>query len=174
MVLEHWNSGKSTNSHEIDKNTQNTAKFGKNLIKYMSVQHVWNSFQLLGLFSCCKHANLSRNFVTEICKQCPETTMRDYVAKNWACTSHDVKGFAIGSFLECIVVERAKLMITSVIETLKTLVSDQCKADRLPAKFALKITTKLAFFHWLLLGEVYPEISTKFLWNQPIFPRICH
>ena len=31
----------------------------------------------------------------------------DYVAKNWALASHDVKGFAIGSFLERIVVERA-------------------------------------------------------------------
>ena len=31
----------------------------------------------------------------------------DYVGKNWVPTSHDVKGFAIGSFLERIVVERA-------------------------------------------------------------------
>ena len=37
-------------------------------------------------------------------------------------TSDDVKGFAIGSFLERIVVERAKLMMTSVRKTLKTLV----------------------------------------------------
>ena len=35
-------------------------------------------------------------------------------------TSHDVKGFAIGSFLECIVVERAK--DDPVIKTLKMLV----------------------------------------------------
>ena len=31
-------SGKSAKSCEIHKNTQNTAKFGRNLIKYMSVQ----------------------------------------------------------------------------------------------------------------------------------------
>ena len=37
-------------------------------------------------------------------------------------TSHDVKGFAIGSFLKHIVVERAKLMMTSIRKTLKTLV----------------------------------------------------
>ena len=37
-------------------------------------------------------------------------------------TSHDVKGFAIGSVLERIVVERAKLMMTSVRKTLKMLV----------------------------------------------------
>ena len=37
-VTEPRNSGKSTKSHEIHKNTQNTVKFGRNLIKYMSVQ----------------------------------------------------------------------------------------------------------------------------------------
>ena len=62
----------------------NPAKFGKNLIKYMSVQHIWNLFQLLGLFTCCKRANLSWKFVTETCKQPPETTRHDYAAKNWA------------------------------------------------------------------------------------------
>ena len=34
------NSGKSAKSREIHKNTKNTAKFGRNLIKYMSVQHI--------------------------------------------------------------------------------------------------------------------------------------
>ena len=33
-------------SREIHKNTKNTAKFGRNLIKYMSVKHIWNLFQL--------------------------------------------------------------------------------------------------------------------------------
>ena len=33
---------------KIHKNTQNTAKFGRNLIKYMSVQQFWNLSQLLG------------------------------------------------------------------------------------------------------------------------------
>ena len=37
-VAEPRNSGKSAKSCEIHKNTQNTAKFGRNLIKYMSVQ----------------------------------------------------------------------------------------------------------------------------------------
>ena len=37
-VAEPRNSGKSAKSGEIHKNTQNTAKFGRNLIKYMSVQ----------------------------------------------------------------------------------------------------------------------------------------
>ena len=37
-VAESRNSGKSAKSREIHKNTQNTSKFGRNLIKYMSVQ----------------------------------------------------------------------------------------------------------------------------------------
>ena len=39
-VVEPRNSGKSGKSSEIKKNTKNTAKFGRNLIKYMSVQHI--------------------------------------------------------------------------------------------------------------------------------------
>ena len=83
-----------------------SAKFGRNRIKYMSVQHFWNLSQLLGLFTCRKLANLSRNFVTEMCKQRPETTRRRLCCEKLG-TSHNVRGFAIGSFLERIVVERA-------------------------------------------------------------------
>ena len=104
-VAEPRNSGKSAKSREIHKNTKNTAKFGRNLIKYMSVQHIWNLFQLLGLFTCRKLTNLSWNFVTEMCKQRPETTRGRLCCEKLG-TSHDVKGFAIGSFLERIVVER--------------------------------------------------------------------
>ena len=75
----------------------------------------------LGLFTCHKLANLSRNFVTEMCKQCPKTTRRTLCCEKLG-TSHDVKGFAIGSFLERVVIERAKLMTTSVRKTLKMLV----------------------------------------------------
>ena len=39
VVAEPRNSGKSAKSPEIHKSTKNTAKFGRNLIKYMSVQH---------------------------------------------------------------------------------------------------------------------------------------
>ena len=56
-----------------------------------------------------------------MCKQCPKTTRRTLCCEKLG-TSHDVKGFAIGSFLERVVVERAKLMTTSVRKTLKMLV----------------------------------------------------
>ena len=85
-------------SRKIHKNTQNTAKCIRNLIKYMSVQHNWNFSQLLGLFTCRKLVNLSsRN---------SETTRRRLCREKLG-TSHDVKGFAIDSVLERIVVERA-------------------------------------------------------------------
>ena len=57
-------------------------------------------------FTCRKLAHLSQNFVTETCKQHPETTRHRLCCEKLG-TSHDVKGFAIGSFLECVVVERA-------------------------------------------------------------------
>ena len=56
-------------SREIPKNTKNTAKFSRNLIKYMSVQHIWNLFQLYGLFTCRKLAKVTWNSVTETYKQ---------------------------------------------------------------------------------------------------------
>ena len=59
-----------------------------------------------GVFTCRKLTNLCQNFVTETCKQRSETTRRRLCCKKLG-TSHDVKGFAIGSFLERIVVERA-------------------------------------------------------------------
>ena len=56
---------------------KNTAKFGRNLITYMPVQYILNVFQLLGLFNCRELAIFyHRTFVTETCKQCPETTRR--------------------------------------------------------------------------------------------------
>ena len=86
-------------SREIHKNTQNTAKFGRNLIKYMSVQQFWNLSQLLWVFTCRKLANLCQNLVTEMCKQRSETTRRRLCCEKLG-TSHDLKGFAIGSDLE--------------------------------------------------------------------------
>ena len=40
VVVELRNSGKSAKFREIHKNTKNMVKFGRNLIKYMSVQHI--------------------------------------------------------------------------------------------------------------------------------------
>ena len=82
----------------------------------MSVQHIWNLFQLLGPFTGRKLANLSWNFVTERCKQRPETTMRRLCCEKLG-TSHDVKGVHFWSIFLL-----KEQMMTSVRKTLKTLV----------------------------------------------------
>ena len=77
-VAKPWNSGKSAKFTKVHKIPQNSVE-------------IWN---------------LSWNFVTETCKHRPKTTRRRLCCENLG-TSYDVKGFAIGSFLERIVVERA-------------------------------------------------------------------
>ena len=72
-------SSKSAKSHEIHKNMRNPAKFAKNLTKYMSPQHIWKLSWLLGLFTCCKLANLPWNFVTAVSKQHLKTTRRSQI-----------------------------------------------------------------------------------------------
>ena len=148
---------------------RNTVKFGRNLIKYMSVQQFW---KLLGVFTCHKLANLCQNFVTEMCKQCCVTTRRRLYCEKLG-TSHDVKGFAIGSFLE-------EQMMTSVRKTLKTLVwSEQnwsisseicpennpkiCRffTDCFPAKFAPKIRAKFPR-NQLIFHNFVPKNPAKF------------
>ena len=122
----------------------------------MSIQHIWNLSQLLGLFTCRKLANLhvSLNFVTETCKQLLKTTRRIILRKLG--TSHDAKGFAICSFLERIVVEsRLEQMMTSVRKTLKALalrslppkfVQNSHKTTQFLCKFVPKNPAKLTFF----------------------------
>ena len=84
-VAEPRNSGKSAKSREIHKNTQNTAKFGRNLIKYMSVQQFWNLSQLLGVFTCRKLTNLClKTLSLKRANNVPKLQGVDYVAKNWA------------------------------------------------------------------------------------------
>ena len=85
-------------------------------MKYMSVQHIWNLSQLLGLFTCRKLANLSWNFVTEMCKQRPEILS---VAKNWALAMM-LKALPLVHFWNVLLLKGQ--MMTSVRTTLKVLV----------------------------------------------------
>ena len=100
-------------SHKIQVNPRNPAKFTKTckIPRNRSNRCLYNIFETylsyLGyIFTCCKLANLPWNFITETCKQRPETTRCRLCCEKLG-TSHDVKGLAIGSFLERIVVERA-------------------------------------------------------------------
>ena len=84
-------------------------------------------------------------------------------------TSHDVKGFAIGSFLERIVVESAKLMMTSVRKTLKTLLWSVQNRSIL-SEFCPKNSQKIRHFLTnCFLAKFPPKIPTKFQQNWLIF-----
>ena len=67
-------SGKPAKSREIHNNVRNTAKFARNFIKYLSIQHIWKLSRLLGLFNCRKLANLPWNFITTMREQCLKIT----------------------------------------------------------------------------------------------------
>ena len=136
-------------------------KFARNNIKYMSVRHIWNLSRLLGLFTSCKLANLSWNFVTKTSKQCTKTCRHWGWCKKLG-TSHDVKSFAIGSFLDGIVVEREQVIISvkKALVQSRSIFSEICP----------EIPTKLAVFDQLFVSKGYPQ---KFQQNQPIFLRIC-
>ena len=69
-------STKSVKSREIHQNTQNPAKFARNLTKYMSAHYIWKLSWLLGLLTWWKRANLPWNFVTAASKQHRTTTRR--------------------------------------------------------------------------------------------------
>ena len=102
-------------------------------------------------------ANLSWNFVTETCKQRPETTRRNYVAKNWALAMM-LKALALVYFWSVLLLKEQ--MMTSVRKTLKILVWS-AQSRSISSKFSLKITTKSTVFHRLrmLFSEVCPQNS---------------
>ena len=102
-VTDPWNSGKSAKSREIHKNTKNTAKFGRNLIKYMSVH-----LQIYLRTSSLKRAN---NVL-----KLPGV---DYVGKNWALAMM-LKVLLLVHFWSVLLLKEQ--MMTSVRKMLKMLV----------------------------------------------------
>ena len=143
---------------------QNTAKFGKNLIKEMSVQHIWNLFQLLGLFTCCRLANLSSSL--KRANNVPKLPGVDCVAKNWA-LAMILKALPLVHFLSVLLLKEQ--MITSVRKTLKTLVwSAQHRS--ISSKICLENNHKIGRF---LLIAFWWSLPWNFPWNWLIFPRIC-
>ena len=134
----------------------------------MSVQHIWNFSQLLGLFTCRKLVNLSWNFVTETCKQRPVTPKLpsvDYVAKNWALAMM-LKALPLVHFWSVLLKEQ---MMTSVRKTLKMLVWSAQKwsiSSEICHENNHKIGPFLPIAFWWGLLRKLPR-------NRPIFPRIC-
>ena len=144
-VAEPRNSGKSAKSQEINKNMQNAAKFARNLIKYMPIQHIWNLCRPLGMFNCRKLANLSCNFITTSSKQRPKT-IRSKLCCGKLDTSHDVKSFAIGSFLE------HSKWLSQLKKTLNTLVKSVQN---------LSISRQICPENFHELGRFLPKISAN-------------
>ena len=121
-------------------------KILQNSVEILSNTCLYNIFetsQLLGLFTCRKLVNLSWNFITETCKQCPETTC---TSRRLCCeklgTSHDA--LPLVQFWSVLLLKEQ--MMTSVRKTLKTLVNGLCKTDQSLTTFSLKITTKWSLF----------------------------
>ena len=150
-VAKPWNSGKSAKFTKASKTLRNS-------VEILYEIHVCTTY--LKFIS----ANLSWNFVTETCKRRPETTRHRLCCEKLG-TSHDVKGFAIGSFLERIVVERANDDLC-----LKNVENAGLISQSISSEFSLKITTKLAIFYQLLFRR---SLSRKFPGNWPIFLGIC-
>ena len=150
-VAKPWNSGKSAKFTKARKTLRNS-------VEILYEIHVCRTY--LKFIS----ANLSWNFVTETCKRGPETTRHRLCCEKLG-TSHDVKGFAIGSFLERIVVERANDDLC-----LKNVENAGLISQSISSEFSLKITTKLAIFYQLLFRR---SLFRKFPGNWPIFLGIC-
>ena len=136
----------------------------------MSVQHFWNLSQLLGLFTCRKLANLSQNFVTEMCKQHPETTRRRLCCEKLG-TSHDLKALPLVHFWSVLLLKEQ--MTTSVRKTLKTLVWS-AKNRSISIEICLENNHKIRrFFTDCFPAKFAPKIPPKFPRNRSIFPRFC-
>ena len=71
-------------SCEIHKNTTKTAKFGRNLIKYMSVQHIWTYFSYRGYLLAVNLQISLRTSSLKRANKVPKLPGVDYVVKNWA------------------------------------------------------------------------------------------
>ena len=136
----------------------------------MSAQHFWNLSQLLGLFTCRKLANLSQNFVTEMCKQHPETTRRRLCCEKLG-TSHDLKALPLVHFWSVLLLKEQ--MTTSVRKTLKTLVWS-AQIQLISGEICPENNHKIhRFFIDWFPAKFAPKIPAKFLQNWPIFPQFC-
>ena len=147
-------------SCEIHKNTTKTAKFGRNLINYMSVQHIWTYFSYRGYLLAVNLQIYLRTSWLKRANKVPKLPGVDYVVKNWALAIMLkalplVPGFISGAYC-C-----WKSKWWPLLEKRLKRWSDQRKTDWFLAKFALKITTKWAVFYRLLFGEVCPENSRE-------------
>ena len=121
---------------------------GRKAVKFTKAREICVCTTYLKFIS----ANLSWNFVTETCKRRPETT-RCRLCCDKLGTSHDVKGFAIGSFLERIVVERAN--------------DDLCwKTLKGGPEGGVPVPFASPFFFWNPTSQCSNPIPTSRIWRK--------
>ena len=105
-VAEPWNSGKSGKSCEIHKNTRNIAQFGRNLTEYMSFRHIWE-FRLMELFFAVhfqiylETSSLQRENIPKL-----QGVLRLLWQKTGLWPVHDIKSFAIDTFLSSLLLKK--------------------------------------------------------------------
>ena len=131
----------------------------------MSVQQIWNLSQLLGLFTFCKLAKLSWNFVTESANKVLKLQGVDYVVKNWALAMMS-KALPLVHFWSTLLVKDQ--MMTSVRKKLKTLVWS-AKNRVISSEICAENNHKISRFVLIAFRRSLPR---KFPWNRPIFPQI--
>ena len=155
-------------SREIHKNSQNTAKFSKNLIKYMSVQQFWNLSQILYYYWGYLLAVNSQIYVkTSSLKRAnnfPKLPGVDYVAKTWALAMM-LKALPLVHFWSVLLLKEQ--MMTSVRKTLKTLVWS-ARNRSISSEICPENNHKIRRF---LPIAFRPSLPRKFPRNRPIFPR---
>ena len=152
-------------SREIQVNPRNPTKFARtqkiprNSVEILSNTCQYSIFETyFSYWGYLLAVNLQIYLRTSSLKRAnniPKLPGVDYVAKNWALAMM-LKALPLVHFWSILLLKEQ--MMTSARKMLKTLV---CKTDWLLAKFALKITTKLTVFYWLLFGEVFPENSCE-------------
>ena len=144
----------------------------------MSVQHIWNLFQLSGLFLAVNLQIYLETLSLKHAKNIPETTRHRLYWEKLG-TSYDVTGFAVGSFLEHIVVKEQ--MMTSFRKMLKMLVwsaqnqlitSEICPENKHKIGHFLPIAFQRSL-SWKFLQNrlIFPNLSLKILQNLTFFPR---
>ena len=138
-----------------------THKIPQNSVDILSNTCLYNIFETyLSYWGCLLAVNLQIYLETSLLK-CANNVLKltgiDYVVENWALAMM-LKALLLVRFWRVLLLKEQ--MMTFVRKTFKTLALS-ARIDRFVAKFALKITTKLAVFYQLLFGEICLENSHK-------------
>ena len=144
------------------RNSQKTHKIQQNSVDILSNTCLYNIFETyLSYWGCLLAVNLQIYLETSLLK-CANNVLKltgiDYVVENWALAMM-LKALLLVRFWRVLLLKEQ--MMTFVRKTFKTLALS-ARIDRFVAKFALKITTKLAvFYQYCFLEKFALKIPAK-------------